>query len=353
MPNDPYEALAKRMDKFPIGAPLTDQLLAILRELFTVEEATLALALPGRASPAPTIAAQVSQPVERVTALLEDLASRGLVYCGESKGVRVYSLLPIVRIDDLNTKGRLTPVKTRVAQLFDEYSRNGLAEAKHHGTPWSRVLTVEQAIPSEVEVFPYERVSEVIKTRSSFALATCNCREKQELLGRACGAPKEVCMTFGSFAEYLIERNFARRSTQDEMLRALDLSEAAGLVHTTDNVVQNFSYVCNCCGCCCGALAGINKLNRLESLAKSKFIARIVDSECIGCEACVTRCQVSALAVPEQTAIVDQQRCIGCGLCTSACPTSAIEMRARDVVNVPFQSLREVEARLMAERGLV
>lgn len=354
MTADPHVQLAARMNQFYTGAPQTDELLAILRELFSPEEAALATVLPGNSTPLGAIAERAGQPADQIEPLLEGMAGKGLAFCRESKGVRRYSLLPFMPgIAELQMmKGTRTPAKSRIAQLFDDYAQKGLMEEIHRGTPWARVLTVEQEIPGEVEVFPYERVTEIIKGASSLAMTTCYCREEKELLGHACNAPKDVCMQFGPFADYLVERGFARRVGQEEMLRALDRAEEAGLVHITNNAQSAVSFICNCCGDCCVILAGINKLNRLGSIAKSNFKAEIIDDECIGCAACLDRCQVDALSMPDQLVLVDERRCIGCGLCVSVCPTSAIVMHRRDELSVPFPTTREVEAVRLAERGL-
>jgi len=352
--SDPYAQLAARMNQFYTGAPQTDELLAILRELFSPEEAALATALPGNSTPLAAIAERAGRPAEQIEPLLESMAGKGLAYSRESKGVRRYSLLPLMPgIAEIQMmKGAPTPAKSRIAQLFDDYAQKGLLEEIHQGSPWARVLTVEQEIAGEVEVFPYERVTEIIKSATSLAMTTCYCREEKELLGHACNAPKDVCMQFGPFADYLVERGFARRVTEEEMLRALDRAEQAGLVHITNNAQTAVSFICNCCGDCCLILAGINKLNRLDSIAKSSFQAVILDEECIGCAACLDRCQVDALSMPDQLVIVDERRCIGCGLCVSVCPTGAIVMHRRDEVRVPFQTIREVETVRLAERGL-
>ena len=51
----------------------------------------------------------------------------------------------------------------------------------------------------------------------------------------------------------------------------------------------------------------------------------VVDRDlCIGCEACVWTCPVSAISMEEGMAQVDPDTCIECGACVAVCPVSAI-----------------------------
>ncbi len=43
------------------------------------------------------------------------------------------------------------------------------------------------------------------------AVGVCYCRHKAEHVGRACAAPKNICMTFGGTADSLIRHGYARR----------------------------------------------------------------------------------------------------------------------------------------------
>lgn len=51
----------------------------------------------------------------------------------------------------------------------------------------------------------------------------------------------------------------------------------------------------------------------------------VVDQEtCVGCEACVGVCPVTAISMVEGKAFVDADTCIECGACVPVCPVSAI-----------------------------
>ncbi len=52
--------------------------------------------------------------------------------------------------------------------------------------------------------------------------------------------------------------------------------------------------------------------------------ATVDQSVCVGCEACVGVCPVSAIAVEDGKAHVDADTCVECGACVATCPVSAI-----------------------------
>ena len=54
--------------------------------------------------------------------------------------------------------------------------------------------------------------------------------------------------------------------------------------------------------------------------------APVDQSVCVGCEACVGVCPVSAISVNDGKASVDQDSCVECGACAATCPVSAISL---------------------------
>ena len=63
--------------------------------------------------------------------------------------------------------------------------------------------------------------------------------------------------------------------SHEEALAVLDEAERVGLVHTVSNVASGIGYVCNCCGCCCGLLRGINEWGIEHSVAQANYFAEI------------------------------------------------------------------------------
>lgn len=350
---DVYERFAEKLDETALGAPRTPELMEILRELFRPEEAELALALSFRPTPLARVAEAAGRAPEELRPALEAMADRGLLFARTTDRGPAYALLPVYpgMFELQFMGGQGGPAKTRLAELFERYYVGGMGEALAGArTGYGRVVPVERRIPAGMEVHPYERVSRLIREGDTFALATCYCRHEKELLGEGCGAPKDVCMVFGPFAEFAVERGFARDATRDEMLAALDRAEAHGLVHVTDNVSDRINFLCNCCGCCCGFLRTLTQLGRPNAVAASRYTAVLDVSDCSGCGACAELCQLGALALEDGEARLDPQRCLGCGCCVTACPTGALTLAPRESYQPPLRDRRELDAAVRAER---
>lgn len=352
--DDVYHELMRRLDDFPAGALPSPYLLEILMTIFEEEEARLAVDLPSAPEELSSLASRLGRDEEELYRLLERMADKGLVYAKVKGGKRYYNLLPLVPgIFEMQfMKGEMTPEKRRVAELFDRYYHEGWGKASFtSSTALARVLVVEEEIPRGQEVLPYEKVSEYIKDSTYMALTTCFCRHETELLGKSCGRPKDVCMCFGPFAEFLVQRGFARRASREEMLDALERAERAGLVHITDNIQEKINFICNCCGCCCGFLGTLTRLNLPGAVAASRYLARVDGDLCDGCGSCLDLCQVKAIRLEGECAVVDETRCIGCGLCASGCPSEAAEIVLREGWKEPARNIVELGVAFLKERG--
>lgn len=87
-----------------------------------------------------------------------------------------------------------------------------------------------------------------------------------------------------------------------------------------------------------GGQAGIDKLARLldrESkplnseygTEKPRMLARIIESDCIGCTKCIQACPVDAIVgAPKRMHTVIADMCTGCELCVAACPVDCIPL---------------------------
>ena len=53
---------------------------------------------------------------------------------------------------------------------------------------------------------------------------------------------------------------------------------------------------------------------------------KIIDKNCVGCEACIDKCPYDALYMRENIAIVDKEKCTLCGVCVDHCNFEAIEL---------------------------
>ncbi len=353
MSDNIYEALIDKLNEYPAGAPKTDRFIELLKELFTDEEAEVAAKLPPFPTPLASIAEAAGRDEAELKPILERMADKGLAYHRTQDGKDRYSLFPLIPgIFELQfMKGEVDDKSMKLAHLFEEMWYTGWGDELFASeTQMARVVIMEKEIPSGAEVFPYEKVSKFIEEADFLSQSVCYCRHEKELLDKSCGKAKDVCMQFGSFARFVVERGFGREITKEEAYKTLDKAEAEGLVHLSDNSQDRINFICNCCGCCCGLLGGITKLNKPHAIATSHFVVEIDADTCVACGACVDRCHFDAITIGE-TAEVDFEKCLGCGLCNMVCPTESLSMVRRDEVAEPKRNFRDLMATIMQEKG--
>jgi len=350
-PMDVYERLQEKFASHPLGAPQNTKFLEILHILFTVQEAELATHLGFSPAPSTDIAEAAGLSEERVVALCEGLAGKGVVYGFQVRGQRRYCLLPTVpglfefplMIRDLPAKTEID--RNRLGQLWEEYYHDGWGhELSSSPTPHTRVLPINEAIKSDLRIFPLEEAAHYIREAKYLGLSDCPCRTSQP----SCDAPVDVCLTFNYTAKSLSERQAARLITQDEALVVLRRAEDAGLVHCATNTADRVDYICNCCPCCCVLLGVMTRLADSSARIESNFRAAVEVADCLACGDCVDRCPVEAIEL-RQVAWVDQDRCIGCGLCSTTCASEAIALE-RVAEAIPPHDHRELITRLAEEK---
>jgi NAD-dependent dihydropyrimidine dehydrogenase PreA subunit len=362
MPEEVYDkaadALAARGGAIPVLK--SNEFEALLKELFNPEEAELAAKMPSKPVTADEFAKDIGEDSARVKSILETLADKGIVFTRDKDGVRLYSLMPLLPgIFELQfTTGVVSDRNKRLARLFDDYFRlfdqkvmKPLKESKEKIDvfPFSRVIPVEKELPGpETTIHPYSRVSEFVEKAEAIAVSTCYCRHHGELIGDSCDRPKEVCMSFGPQAKYIIERGFGRELDKKEAREVLDIAEEAALVHCSSNTGNYITFICNCCDCHCGIIKSI-KSGIIPMSANSDYIVQLDEEACSGCGTCEERCQVDAIALgDEDIAVLDENRCIGCGLCITTCPDEALTMALREKTTVPPAGTRELNKAMKA-----
>ena len=330
---DAYEALARHLDEAPLGAPYAPQLLSLLRQLFTPEQARVALALEFRPRALEEIAAKAGQEAEELEKVLEAMADKGLVYARRGPRTTFYSLLPLVPglTETQFMDGVVSEHKQRLARAFAAYHDQGLSKAMADAPlPYGRVVPVGRAVQNTSRVLAHEQASQLVDQQQFLAVTHCYCRQQAELIGTSCEAPKEVCLIFGPFARFAVERSMAREIDKPRALKILEEAEDAGLVHISDNVAKGVNFLCNCCGCCCLFLRTLKRVGPGKAVARAGFVP-VVDAEaCSGCGECEQACQVQAIELRDTQPVVDEAMCLGCGLCAARCPAEAITMTPRE-----------------------
>jgi electron transport complex protein RnfB len=350
MTDDVYELLADALDKLPNGFPRTASKveIAILRKIFSPEEASLAGQLSGHREPLDAIAERLGLPVEEAGTKLGKMAQKGLLLFAQKDGEPLFRLAPfVVGIYE----AQLETIDHELAHLVEDYLANGGAAGIMKPQPaLHRVVPAQKAVKSEW-ILPYDDVRQILLSAKSFGLRDCICRVQQDLIGRRrCDFPVRTCLTFSPF-----ERSPSPADvSKEEALEFLEKAEDIGLVHTVSNVMKGVGYVCNCCGCCCAIIRGINEYGIENSVAQANYFAIIDPDECLGCGTCIERCQVHAITEKDGVSVVDRKRCIGCGLCVTGCPNNVAKLEPKpesEVVHPPADFATWGRERLL-NRGL-
>ena len=222
--------------------------------------------------------------------------------------------------------------------MEEDFVRNLFGDGE---TQLGRAFVNERALEGEnaIQVLDYQRATEVIRTASSMGVGTCYCRHKMDHLGKACGAPMDICMTFNGTAHSLIKHGLARSVDTAEGLDLLDQARDHNLVQFGENVREQVAFICNCCGCCCEAMLAAKRFAVLNPIATTAFLPELSEAACSGCGKCAEVCPVEACALvsagdPHQPrrrkARLAPELCLGCGVCVRVCPAKALTLKARD-----------------------
>jgi ferredoxin len=349
-----YERLAERLRNTPNGFMRSESGtdLKLLAKMFTPEEAALGAVMHLHREEVADIAARAGADEQAAHRTLKGMARKGLLSVDRGKQGLAFGLLPFVVG---SYEESLPYLDKEMAELFESLVQESRGEGMlGPGPAIQRVIPVQESVAAEIDVLPYEGVSDLLDQAKSFGIRECICRKQQGLIGEPCSYPSHNCVSFAPVEGAFANLPYVQPVEKEEALRILREAEEAGLVHTVYNQQEGIHYICNCCPCCCGIMRGIVEFGQAHALARSDFYA-VVDAEaCIGCEACVERCHFGALAVPDEVCEVDLAHCMGCGLCVSACPSDALRLvrRAPEDQATPPVTHKEWAAERAAARGV-
>lgn len=350
MPNDVYEQLSDALNRLPNGFPRTPSGVEtkLLKKIFSPEEASIAARLTGSMESVDKIAERMGLSTGELRPKLVKMSERGLLWRGGSGAELSFRLAPfVVGIYE----SQMESMDHELAHLVEDYLANGGAAGIMKPEPAiHRVVPAQKAVKSEW-ILPYDDVKQILMKAKTFRLRDCICRKQQELVGRKCSFPLRTCLGFSAFEAPPSSCDVSR----EEALAFLDRAEEIGLVHTVSNVIKGIGYVCNCCGCCCGILRGINEWGIENSVAHANYYAAIDRDECVGCGTCRNRCQVHAISERDGVSVVDLEKCIGCGLCATGCPNGVAKLvrKAESEILDPPLDFTAWEHDRLHNRGLI
>jgi len=347
-----YKELAQHLDNLPGGFPPTKTgvELRILRRLFTPEEAKLAVHLSLIAEEPPVIARRAKLAVEEAAWRLEEMARKGLIFRIESerRPTRYRALQYVIGIWEFH----VNDLDVELIRDMNEYIPSLFDVQIWKKAPQLRSIPVGRSISTELNVLPYEKVEALVQAQNKLLVAPCICRREHEMVGEGCDKPQETCLVFGIAADYYERNGLGRVIDKQETLEILKKADEAGLVLQPSNAKEIVN-ICCCCGCCCQVLKNLKRYPKPASYVSSSFLATTNSDTCQGCGVCVDRCQMEALRLEDDKAVLDADRCIGCGLCVSSCPTESLTLVRKPEPEQPKVPRNMVEAsiRLARERG--
>jgi electron transport complex protein RnfB len=354
MTNDIYRDLQERLDKYSVGFPTTDSgiEITILKAMFSEEDAQMFLALTPLLETPEAIAERLSRPVEEVSGILEDMTKRGLLFHLKKADSVRYGAIPFVHgLFEFQVKRLDKDFAKLVEQYFDTEFSVAMAKSAEG---FLRTIPIQESIDITQRIAAYDDAVEILKKQKLIVITDCICRKMRETVQTGCGKPMEACFMFSSMAQYYLDHDMGRQINVEEGIRILTEAQEAGLV-TQPATAQNPGGMCNCCGDCCGVLKALNQYPKPAEMVFSNYFAVIDEEECVGCEACIDRCQMGALTMnDDEKAIVSKDRCIGCGLCVTTCPSEAIELvlKPEDSLKTPPASSAEQMMNMAIKRGI-
>ncbi len=345
-----YWQLRKEIDeRMPVGLPVSEDHseISLLKQLFTPEEAAVAVHLSALPEPLEKIYKRVKKTLrlsrDTTERLLDGMVKKGLILGGKVfPKAKHYSLAQFAigmyefQVDR-QTREMVEPAEKYFSSTFyREFSQKDRPRQM-------RTIPVGVSITPELHVSTYDDIREIARNvREPIIVIDCVCKQTKDILKEPCRLSdiRNNCMLFGKAAEFTLEKEVpsARKISREELLSLLEGFEKVGFILQPENT-QNPSFICACCGCCCNVLNGFKLFPRPADYFQSNCQAVVDVSSCTGCEACVTCCQMEAISInPTEKAVVNLDRCIGCGNCVAKCPIEAIRLVPKEKKLVPPRS---------------
>jgi hypothetical protein len=202
------DAIASRGGATP--AVKFPQFYDVLNELFTSEEAEIAVKLPLEGITANQIAQLTgTKETGKLVQTLEAMADKGLLLADKLGSNTTYKLLPLIpgMFEFQFLKGGTGEKERKIILLIHEYLKaltQASAAAKTTGTSTSekkRVVHLDELVSQIAVIHSYAEVMDLIDKTEDIAVGNCMCRHRGEIVGRPCNKPKELCMMFGPEAK--------------------------------------------------------------------------------------------------------------------------------------------------------
>ena len=130
------------------------------------------------------------------------------------------------------------------------------------------IIPVDGSVEPELKMSPYEDVRELIKRQQKIAVLDCVSQRQQQLIGRPCEKPAEVCFSFGAHSQFYRDIGNAREISLKQTLEILENPQDTGMVIQPYSA-QNPAGLCNCPGDYCVALRALRKFSRPAEISSN------------------------------------------------------------------------------------
>ena len=250
MSDEVYRDLLEVMKKRRGGYAGMDipEFFAMAEELFSPEEAAVNNAMPRGPFTAADLAHETGRDAAELETILEAMADKGLCMALKIEGTQHYQsarFMPGI-FEYQFMSGGTSERDKKIATLIHDYEAafdaNIAPEAA--GVSPYRVITVDKTIAVGNQVHTYDQVQTFIDKYDAISVSACYCRHAASLRGEDThGFPNDVCMQFGTGAQYAADRLGARMVSKEEARAVLDRAEEAGLIHMSQNVTENIGFL--------------------------------------------------------------------------------------------------------------
>jgi len=343
-----FKSLEERINRFPQGAPPSETLHKILNMLFTEKEAELVAQLPIRPFNVKTASRIWNLNMIETETILDKLSSKAILLDMEHGGKKEFVLPPpMVGFFEFSLMRTRQDIDQKLlSELYFQYLNveEDFIKDLFLGTEtrFGKVFVYESVLTknNQVEIMDYDRASNVIKNAEFISVSMCFCRHKMKHLGQNCDAPMETCLTFGNAAYSLNKHGYGRSIEASEALEILYESNEHNLVQCGENVRENSSFLCNCCGCCCEGMLAVKNFGALHPIQTTAFLPRVIEDSCVGCGKCAQVCPIDAIKIVQlddntnsnrKKAIINEEICLGCGICVKNCSKKSMYLKHRDI----------------------
>lgn len=331
MSEERYRKLQARLNEYSIGfnATKTGKEIALLKILFTPEEAKMYLFLKQELEPVYMIAERAGIPEDQTVRILDKMTQKGHTFPAKKDGKTFYAAAPFMHgiFENAVSLFKDRPELPELSAAIDDYLKGGFRATG----PSLRTIPVNMKQVNEpLPVAPFDDLEKIVKSKKKIAVISCACALKSNAVGRNCAQDLEVCIGFDFYAQYCVDHlKVGRYISQKEALEILQRTEDAGFVHQLAGDSRNTEGICNCCPDCCNILSVLKKLPEPAVFAQTNYFVQLDAETCVNCESCIDRCPMGAISEGDETVAVELKRCIGCGLCVSTCPSNALSLAAK------------------------